>query len=180
MDLDLDRCRRQRGGCRPMVRCCGYCAAWQQGLHKFRKAGVEQHPTPARTEGQDPEEVPLGGWRLSSDEESLCSSRGWCVLLLISLLYLPAQLELQQGAKHTLFSPADLQSLTQPPREVWCPTMGSLAFRWLEDYIKLKATCRVLHELETRVAWLQRHGLAWLQRHGGREYLCLWLWLAST
>ena len=59
---------------------------------------------------------------------------------------------------NTLFSPADLQSLTQPTSEVWCPTMGSLAFRWLDEFVKLKATCRVLLELETLQACLHRRG----------------------
>ena len=37
----------------------------------------------------------------------------------------------------------------------WAP---SFTRQWLDDYIKLKATCGVLHELETLQACLQRHG----------------------
>ena len=56
------------------------------GLQNFRKAGW--HPAPAQAEGQDAEEIPLGSWLLSSDEESIHNSRDWCVLLLTFLLVL--------------------------------------------------------------------------------------------
>ena len=72
---------------------------------------------------------------------------------------------------------ADLQSMTEPPGSDCKRPMGIcplLTWRWLDDYIKLKATCRILHELEALQACLHRRGelRPGSPAHGKNSRLC--------
>lgn len=59
-----------------------------------------------------------------------------------------------------MFPSADIVSLNSVPEFDHHYRIGADVERWLQDFVRLRATCTLLHELELMQAYLQRHGEA--------------------